>query len=48
LHPNLSYLHTAGILDAGQATIGELLGLYPLFVLEEGKVNPLQKVKKSP
>lgn len=43
--PNLSYLYNAGMLDIGQATVGEMLGLFPLFVLEEGKVNPLQKVK---
>ncbi len=43
--PSLSYLHNAGILDIGQSTVGEMLGLYPLFVLEDGKVNPLQKVK---
>lgn len=43
--PSLSYLHNAGILDIGQATVGDLMGLFPLFVLEDGKVNPLQKVK---
>ncbi len=43
--PNLSYLHNAGILDMGQASIGEILNLYPIFVLDDGKVNPLQKVK---
>jgi len=43
--PSLSYLHNAGILDVGQAAVGDMMGLFPLFVLEEGKVNPLQKVK---
>jgi DegV family protein with EDD domain len=43
--PNLSYLHSAGMLDIGQATVGEMSNLYPLFVMEEGKLNPLQKVK---
>lgn len=45
--PNLSYLQSAGILDKGQSTVGEMLSLYPLFVLEDGKVNPLQKVKNQ-
>jgi DegV family protein with EDD domain len=43
--PNLSYLQTAGLLDAGQAVIGEMLSLSPLFLIEEGVLNPLQKVK---
>jgi DegV family protein with EDD domain len=45
--PNLSYLHSAGIVDAGQAAVGEMMNLYPLFVMEEGKLNPLQKVKNQ-
>ncbi len=43
--PNLSYLQAAGMLDAGQAVIGEMLSLSPLFLIEEGMLNPLQKVK---
>lgn len=43
--PNFSYLHSAGILDIGQSTVGEMMNLYPLFLMEEGKLNPLQKVK---
>jgi len=43
--PNLSYLHSAGVLDIGQATVGEMMGLFSLFLMEEGKLNPLQKVK---
>jgi EDD domain protein, DegV family len=45
--PNLSYLRSAGVLDIGQATVGEMLSLYSLFVLEDGKLNPLQKVKNQ-
>jgi DegV family protein with EDD domain len=45
--PNLSYLHAAGILDIGQSTVGEMLNLLPLFVMEDGKLNPLQKVKNQ-
>ncbi len=43
--PNLTYLQSAGMIDSGQATVGEMLNLYPLFVMEEGKLNPMQKVK---
>lgn len=43
--PNLSYLYSAGYLDKGQALIGEMLSLSPLFLIEEGVLNPLQKVK---
>jgi DegV family protein with EDD domain len=45
--PNLSYLQTAGLLDVGQATVGEMLSLSPLFLIEEGVLNPLQKVKNQ-
>jgi DegV family protein with EDD domain len=45
--PNLSYLYSAGVLDIGQATVGEMLSLYSLFVMEDGKLNPLQKVKNQ-
>jgi DegV family protein with EDD domain len=45
--PNLSYLQTAGLLDPGQAIIGEMLSLSPLFLIEEGVLNPLQKVKNQ-
>lgn len=43
--PNLSYLHKAGFIDVGQATIGEMMGFYPIFALEDGKLNPLEKTK---
>lgn len=45
--PNLSYLQAAGLLDIGQATIGEMLSLSPLFLIEDGSLNPLQKVKNQ-
>ena len=45
--PNLSYLHAAGIIDVGQSTVGEMMNLFPLFVMEEGKLNPVQKVKNQ-
>jgi len=43
--PSLSYLYHAGFIDQAQATVGEMLGLYPLYTLEEGKLSPVEKVK---
>lgn len=43
--PNLSYLHKAGFIDYGQSIVGEMMSLLPIFTLEDGKLNPLEKVK---
>lgn len=43
--PNLSYLHTAGFIDVGQCVVGEMGSLLPIFGLEDGKLNPLDKEK---
>jgi DegV family protein with EDD domain len=43
--PSLSYMHYAGFLDHAQATLGEMLGIYPIFTLEEGRLTPLDKVR---
>jgi len=43
--PGLSYLHRAGFVDHSQAIVGEMLGLMPLFALEEGHLTPLEKVR---
>jgi DegV family protein with EDD domain len=43
--PGLSYLYHAGYIDQAQAAIGEMLGLLPIFALEEGKLTPLEKVR---
>jgi DegV family protein with EDD domain len=43
--PSLTYLHYAGFLDRAQAAVGEMLGLFSLFSLEEGKLTPLEKVR---
>ena len=45
--PNLSFLENSGILDKGQSVIGEMMCLFPIFVLEEGRLNPLLKVKNQ-
>jgi DegV family protein with EDD domain len=43
--PGVSYLHYSGFLDRAQAAVGEMLGLYPLFSIEEGNLTPLEKVR---
>lgn len=45
--PNLSYLYVNSYLEKTQAYIGEMLGLYPLFTLEEGRLTPLEKVRSQ-
>jgi fatty acid-binding protein DegV len=44
---HLSYLHHSGKLDPAQATIGEMLGLWPLLLLENGGLVPVQKARNS-
>lgn len=43
--PGLTYLYHAGFIDHPQANVGELLGLLPVFSLEEGKLSPLEKMR---
>jgi DegV family protein with EDD domain len=43
--PGLSYLHNAGFIDNGQGVVGEMLSLLPIFSLEDGKFNPIDKLK---
>jgi len=43
--PNYSYLYKSGFLDLGQAVSGEILSFLPIFNLEDGKLNPVEKVK---
>jgi DegV family protein with EDD domain len=45
--PNLSYLYFAGLIDLAQATIGEMMGILPIFTLENGKLTPVEKVKNN-
>jgi DegV family protein with EDD domain len=45
--PGLSYLQSNGFVDLGQAVIGEMLGLYPIFALENGKLTSLEKVRSQ-
>lgn len=45
--PGLSYLYYNGFLDIGQALIGEMLGLFPIFGVEDGFLTPLEKVRNQ-
>jgi DegV family protein with EDD domain len=42
---NLSYLYNSGFIDIGQSIVGEMMALLPIFAIEDGKLNPLEKVK---
>ena len=43
--PGLSFLHNFGIIDAGQSIVGEMLSLYPIFSMENGKFTPVDKIR---
>jgi DegV family protein with EDD domain len=43
--PDLSYLARAGQLDPAQAVVGEMLGLLPLFTLENGSLTHTYKIR---
>jgi DegV family protein with EDD domain len=43
--PGLAHLASVGYLSHAQAVVGEMLGLLPIFTLEEGHLSPLEKVR---
>lgn len=43
----LTYLYHAGLVDASQALVGEMLGVIPCFLLENGRLVPIQKARNS-
>ncbi len=45
--PSLSYLYYAGIIDQAQAFVGEMMGLMPIFTLEEGQISAVEKVRNT-
>jgi DegV family protein with EDD domain len=45
--PALSYLYHAGYVDQAQAFVGEMLGLMPVFTLEEGVLSAVEKVRST-
>jgi DegV family protein with EDD domain len=44
---SLTYLYHSGHLDPAQAIVGEMLGVTPFFILEGGRLVPVQKVRNS-
>ena len=44
---SLSYLYRSGHLDPAQAIVGEMLNVMPFFILENGRLVPIQKVRSS-
>jgi DegV family protein with EDD domain len=40
-----SYLYSNNFIDLGQAIVSEILGLYPIFAIEEGRLSPIEKVR---
>ncbi|MGB8252405.1 MAG: DegV family protein [Anaerolineaceae bacterium] len=45
--PNLSYLSSLGVIDPGQAIVGEMMGLLPVFSMEDGLLSVLDKFHKT-
>lgn len=43
--PEMNYLAEAGFLSSSQAFVAEMLGLLPIFTLEEGRLAPMAKVR---
>jgi DegV family protein with EDD domain len=44
---SLSYLYRSGHLDPAQAIVGEMLGMTPFLILENGRLVPIQKIRNS-
>jgi len=42
---SLTYLYRSGHLDVAQAVVGEMLGVTPFFILEYGRLVPIQKIR---
>jgi DegV family protein with EDD domain len=43
--PSLDNLYNSGLIDEGQAISSEILSIIPVFSIEDGKINPLEKTK---
>jgi DegV family protein with EDD domain len=43
--PDLMYLARGGHMDHAQAMVGEIMGMLPIFTLEEGRLVPMEKVR---
>jgi DegV family protein with EDD domain len=45
--PQLTYLAYSGFMEYSQAIAGEMLGILPIFTLEEGRLAPTEKVRSQ-
>ncbi len=45
--PGLSWMYHAGFVDQAQAFVGEMLGLMPIFTIEEGQITAVEKVRNT-
>jgi len=43
--PELRYLAHSGYMDHSQALVGEMMGMLPIFAIEEGRLTPMEKVR---
>jgi len=43
--PDLIYLAHSGYMGYSQALVGEMMGMLPIFTLEEGRLIPMEKVR---
>ena len=43
--PELTYLAHSGYMDYSQALVGEMMGMLPIFAVEEGRLTPIEKVR---
>jgi DegV family protein with EDD domain len=43
--PSLTYLDHSGFIGPAQAIVGEMLGLLPIFTLEDGRLTPVEKAR---
>ncbi|MBN2148054.1 MAG: DegV family EDD domain-containing protein, partial [Anaerolineales bacterium] len=45
--PDLAYLEYSGQIDPAQAIVGEMLGITPIYVMENGRLVHIQKIRSS-
>jgi DegV family protein with EDD domain len=43
--PELTYLAHSGFMDYSQAVVAEMMGMLPIFAIEEGRMVPMEKVR---
>lgn len=43
--PELTYLAHSGFMDYSQAMVAEMMGMLPIFAMEEGRLAPMEKVR---